>query len=116
MVLYCRGGKKSAKGNPMTAYKEFSGGKLIFYITGEIDESNISLVREEFDNGLALLPNAVILDLRQMTFIDSTGIGMIISRYNKLKKIGVPLYARGLSAQTEKVFKTAGLLNIIGII
>jgi stage II sporulation protein AA (anti-sigma F factor antagonist) len=100
----------------MTAYRELLGGKLIFYISGELDESNVGVASEEFDKGIAEKPAAVILDLSALTFIDSTGVGMILSRYKRLKSAGVPIYVRGLKTQTEKVFRMSGLLGLIGII
>ncbi|MDR2047003.1 MAG: STAS domain-containing protein [Clostridiales bacterium] len=100
----------------MTAYGEFSGGKLIFYFSGELDESNIRVAAAELDGKIAENPTAVILDFSELSFIDSTGIGMLLARYGRLKKAGIPLYARGLKGQTEKVFRMSGLLGIINVL
>ncbi|MDR1906558.1 MAG: STAS domain-containing protein [Clostridiales bacterium] len=99
----------------MTVHREFWGGRLVIYICGELDESNIDIAREEFDKGIADNPNTVVLEMSELKFIDSTGIGMIISRYKRLKSMGVPMYVKGLKAQTEKVFRMSGLLSIIKI-
>lgn len=100
----------------MTTYREFLGGKLIFHISGELDESNISDAKISLDKGIEQRPAVVVLDLSRMTFIDSTAIGMILSRYRKLKSLGIPLCVKGLGAQTEKVFRTSGLLTIIPVV
>ncbi|MDR2091072.1 MAG: STAS domain-containing protein [Clostridiales bacterium] len=100
----------------MTVCGEFLGGNFVLYISGEMDESNVRAAAAEFDRGIEKSPSAVVLDLSALTFIDSTGVGMILSRYGRLKSAGIPLYARGLRAQTEKVFRMSGLLGIIGIV
>ncbi|MDR1940015.1 MAG: STAS domain-containing protein [Clostridiales bacterium] len=100
----------------MTAHSEFSDGRMIFYINGELDESNIGEAKEAFDDGMLRGPSAVVLDLSGLTFMDSTAVGMIISRYKRLKSVGAKLYARGLTRQTERVFRTSGLFGIIEVI
>ena len=57
--------------------------------------------------------NGVIFDLSGMTFMDSTGIGLLIGRYKKLKQFNVPIYISGASVATEKVIELAGLYKIM---
>jgi stage II sporulation protein AA (anti-sigma F factor antagonist) len=100
----------------MTVHGEFLGKRFVLYISGELDESNIREAAEEFDKGIEKNPAVVVLDLTALSFIDSTGVGMILSRYRRLKGAGIPLYAKGLKMQTEKVFRMSGLLGIIEIV
>ena len=45
--------------------------------------------------------------------MDSTGIGLLIGRYKKLKQFNVTSYITGASVSTEKVLELAGLYNIM---
>ena len=55
----------------------------------------------------------VVFDLSGVTFMDSTGIGLLIGRYKKLKQFSIPTYIQGASVSTEKVIEIAGLYKIM---
>ena len=40
-----------------------------------------------------------------VSFMDSTGVGLLIGRYKKLKQLNVPAYISGASVATEKVIE-----------
>ena len=45
--------------------------------------------------------------------MDSTGIGLLIGRYKKLRQFNVPAYISGATVATEKVIELAGLYSIM---
>jgi anti-anti-sigma factor len=45
--------------------------------------------------------------------MDSTGIGLLIGRYKKLKKFNLPCYITGASLSAEKVLEISGLYGIM---
>lgn len=53
------------------------------------------LFKKEFAKALKLGPNELVVDLEKVTYIDSTGIGLLIAAFNSLKdknqKKGSPL-------------------------
>ena len=51
--------------------------------------------------------------LNELTFMDSTGIGMLLGRYKKLKKIGVPMYIENPTVNVEKMLVLAGIYEVI---
>lgn len=55
----------------------------------------------------------VIMDFSNVTFIDSSGLGLILGRYNQLKKYKGSLYMSGVNKQIEKIFNIAGIWTII---
>ena len=57
--------------------------------------------------------SSVVFDLSNMSFMDSTGVGLLIGRYKKLKQFNIPLYITGASINTEKVIELAGLYKIM---
>ncbi|NLL12888.1 MAG: STAS domain-containing protein [Fibrobacter sp.] len=79
--------------NSITAKLE---GKLV---AGSIDEFRERL-KELIKNG----PNTVILDLSDVNFIDSTGIGFLAATYNSLSKTGGTLKIIGLSEEIYDFF------------
>ena len=90
-------------------------GILFIYIFGELDECSASKAKTMLDK--LLLDNLnckkVVFDLSGLTFMDSTGIGLLIGRYKKLKAFNIPLYISGATLATEKVIELAGLYKIM---
>lgn len=85
------------------------------YVDGELDEFSASKAKDILDKLLLdnINSNKVIFDLSGLSFMDSTGIGLLIGRYKKLKQFNVPSYITGASVATEKVLQLAGLYNIM---
>lgn len=95
-------------------YKNISK-TLTLFIYGELDECSASCAKNILDKVIYDNVDAkrVVFDLSGLSFMDSTGIGLLIGRYKKLKQFGVPLYISGASPQTEKVIELAGLYKIM---
>ena len=88
---------------------------LIIYIYGDLDECSASYAKVILDKLILsdLNINKVVFDLSGITFMDSTGIGLLIGRYKKLKKFNIDSYITGASVSTEKVIELAGLYRIM---
>ncbi len=88
---------------------------LTIYVYGELDECSASNAKNIMDKLLLdnLNTKKVIFDLSGLSFMDSTGVGLLIGRYKKLKQFNIPSYISGASVATEKVIELAGLYNIM---
>ena len=45
--------------------------------------------------------------------MDSTGIGMFLGRYKKIKKLNIKMYISGTNSVTDKIFEISGIYTII---
>ena len=83
-------------------------------LIGELDEYSASYTRNYLDD-LFKTPNfsQVIIDLSELEFMDSTGIGVLIGRYKKLKNLRIPIYICNPSLHIEKIFNMTGLFEIM---
>ena len=98
----------------MEVFINFDNLTLVVRLVGELDEHSAEFVRRKLDTVFADNNfNAVILDLSRMSFMDSTGIGVVIGRYKILKKQGKKLYVKNPSITVDKIFKMSGLYEII---
>ena len=61
---------------------------------------------------LAVVQN-FIFDFSGVTFMDSTGIGVLLGRYKKLKAKGMYVHITGASGHIDKILNTAGIYTII---
>jgi stage II sporulation protein AA (anti-sigma F factor antagonist) len=88
--------------------------KLYIFLEGELDDHAAFGLRQRLDNILdGENMNAVIFDLDRLSFTDSTGIGMLIGRYKKLKGRGIPVYLKNVGPHIEKIFKMTGIFEIM---
>lgn len=90
---------------------------LYIYLDGELDQCVADKLRSQLDNCISgTSVDKVILNLKHLSFMDSTGIGLIMGRYKKLKNKNISLYFEEPSAQINKVLMVSGLYSIIPVI
>jgi len=79
-------------------------------IIGEIDHHSAKNMREEIDSSIEnFLPKTLELDFKKVTFMDSSGIGLVMGRYKLMQNINGKIKIINLSNQTKKVMRLAGL-------
>ena len=88
---------------------------VYFYLIGELDEHYARGAKDYVDRILEDLKGytKVIFNLNELTFMDSTGIGVMIGRYKKLQSRNIPIYIINPSRQAEKIFQMSGLYDIM---
>ena len=89
--------------------------ELFVYIYGELDEYSAKGAKSCLDELLLkhLNTERVIFDLSGLTFMDSTGVGLLIGRYKKLKDFNIKTYITGATLSTEKVLELSGIYKIM---
>ena len=98
----------------MNVKTSFDNNILTVYLDGELDASNSEKVKNRLEREFGFIDKgAVILDMSNLYFIDSTGLGMLIGRYKVLLNKGIPLKAKNMNEQVRKIFKISGLNTII---
>ena len=99
----------------MTLQSNRKGENLYIYLTGELDEHTVSIVREHADSLIdenAGLSRAVF-NLAGVRFMDSTGIGFLIGRYKKLKSYGMGMYLENPNSGADKILSLSGVYSLI---
>ena len=91
-----------------------TGNTLFIKLYGELDEYSASYCRDKLDDMFKRNNYAkIIIDLSNLTFMDSTGIGVLIGRYKKVKNSKKTIYITNPNNQIEKIFKMSGLYEIM---
>ncbi len=86
------------------------GEVLTAYLKGELDHHTAAEMRADIDNAIELnMPELLVLDFSGVSFMDSSGIGLVMGRYRNLARRGAKLHISGASPQIYKVMKLAGL-------
>lgn len=94
----------------MSARIEYRKQEICVLLDGEIDHHAASLLRVSIDDAvLHKRPRLLILDFGAVTFMDSSGIGLVMGRYKLLRTVGGRLRVQNLSPAAYKVMRLAGL-------
>lgn len=88
---------------------------LYILLSGELDEYTAPTVRKNLDAILDTQKGFVqiVMDLSELTFMDSTGVGVLIGRYKKMREYNKPIFITNPSRNAERIFKMAGLYEIM---
>ena len=87
---------------------------LIFRITEEIDEFKVKEIRRKADYEIErFMPKRVIFDFNRVSFMDSSGIGMVIGRYKQTSLLGGKMELTNLRPSVKKIFEMSGVLKLI---
>lgn len=89
---------------------------LIVRLKGELDHHTANFFRQPVEKELKkdIIQN-LILNLENLTFMDSSGLGVILGRYKQIKERGGEVVICGLDKQSQKILQLGGLLKIIPV-
>ena len=92
------------------------GGKLTVALTGEIDhhcaKAYIQIISSKIE---AYMPDVCVLDFHDVTFVDSSGIAVVINALRSMSQIEGKLLLTGISPQPMRVFRASGLDKLVEI-
>lgn len=87
---------------------------LTVRLSGELDHSVATGIRRELDVLIdQTCPKKLVFDLKGLDFMDSSGIGLIIGRYKLMTQRGGSVAVREPDAHIDKIFKMAGLYQLV---
>ena len=94
-------------------YDDFVLGAL----KGELDEFTAEHVRLSLDTILSDMSQAkigkLVLDFKDVSFMDSTGIGVLLARYNKFNKHGINIEIKNATGHIDKILEMSGIYQIM---
>lgn len=93
-----------------------SGKLLVVQLSGELDHHSAAEVRSKVDDRLDRMDiKKLVFDFSEVTFMDSSGIGVIIGRYKKLSiRSGVVCIAN-VSGSIKRIFELSGIFKIVKV-
>lgn len=92
-------------------------GTAVAVLNGEIDHHTARSLRSEIDRFvITMQPERLAMDFTGITFMDSSGIGLIIGRYKLMKEWGGQLEIRGTHPYIRRVLKLSGIERIVKIV
>ena len=82
---------------------------------GELDECSAPHVREDLDKIIAMLEpmSEVVIDMKNVGFMDSIGIGVIVGRYKKFRPNFISFVIKNPNRTVDRILKMTGIYSLI---
>lgn len=99
----------------MQVYAGVKNRTLYLSLSGEMDECSSKDARARCDKLIDenLTAKSIVIDLSEVAFMDSTGIGFLIGRYKKAQKLNMPLYISNPNFAADKILNISGIYSLI---
>ena len=86
---------------------------IIVSLQGDLDHHVTEGIRTEIDGMVTERKIFTIaFDFRNVSFMDSSGIGLIMGRYKRIKPAGGRIYVSNLNCRLQRIFGLSGLNSI----
>ncbi len=94
-----------------------NGTYAVALLSGEIDHHNAKEIREKLDKFIiSNQPRELAIDFRDISFMDSSGIGLIMGRYKLISQCGGRLIVKNPREYIKRVLKISGIERLVRII
>jgi anti-sigma B factor antagonist len=87
----------------------------VIAVSGEIDVATAPQLRECLHSVIAVGKSTVVLDLLDVTFLDSTALGVMVGALKRCRELGGDLHVVVADPRIMKIFEITGLSNVFTI-
>ncbi len=94
---------------------EERGSEVVLYLDGELDPHTAPVLQNAIDQWAAAGTNRIVLDLRQLRFIDSSGLRVVIGAHRQLLDAGAELVLTNVSPTAGRLLEITGLSSHLAI-
>ncbi|NCB52242.1 MAG: STAS domain-containing protein [Clostridia bacterium] len=100
----------------MKIYADYSSGSLVIRISGELDHHSARTAMRTIDDFIdEYLPRDTILDMSGLTFMDSSGIALILKVERRMRETGGRAFIQDPAKQPLRVIDASGIDRMIPI-
>jgi anti-anti-sigma factor len=97
---------------PLRIEMELDGHQAHVRCSGEIDQSRADELTQHLGNAMASGANDVVLDMTEVTFLDSTGLQRVIIGATECESLGLRFSLRP-SPRVQRMLEVAGVRDIV---
>lgn len=89
---------------------------LIVRLKGELDHHTADVVKSRMEDAIVSGDvRNVVLSLRDLSFMDSSGLGVILGRYKQITAKGGKMVVCDVSPAVYRLFELSGLFKIVSV-
>jgi anti-sigma B factor antagonist len=91
------------------------GDPYVVHVAGELDADSINELRPLLDDAFRAAPSAIVVELAELDFVDSMGLGMLVTSHNRASDIGIGFEIHHLPESCRRVFEITNLLDVLDL-
>ena len=91
------------------------GAASVLALSGELDLSSSPQLEQELDRALQEGTSQLIVDLRELEFMDSTGLSVLVKAHQRVQEAGVQFAVVKGSAQVQRLLSLTGVADRITV-
>jgi anti-sigma B factor antagonist len=90
-------------------------GRSVLALTGDLDLAAVPRLREEAEGRISAGCDALCIDLGGVTFLDSSGLGILVELRTRTRKSGVDFELLNVPSGPARIITIAGLAETLGL-
>jgi anti-anti-sigma factor len=98
-----------------TVERSQQGGLDVFELHGELDSNAAATLDSEVHEAIVRGASRLMFDLRALSFIDSSGLQVLVRALHRVWPVGGSVWVVGANARTSRVFQITGLDRVFKI-
>jgi anti-sigma B factor antagonist len=91
------------------------GPASVLTLSGELDLASSPALEQELDRALEAGTNQLIVDLRELEFMDSTGLSVLVKAHQRVEEAGARFGVVKGSAQVQRLLSLTGVADRITV-
>lgn len=100
----------------LTMQTELCDQTLIVRLQGELDHHTAEKVKRHLEDRIATEAfTHILVNLHELTFMDSSGLGVLIGRYKQIMERGGQMVVSDVHPSIYRIFEMSGLFKIISV-
>ncbi len=103
-------------GNELQITVKLQGRTATAVLAGEFDLTAATRVRQELDGLIDGGHRRLVVDLRKVSFIDSSGLGVLLGRYRRLSEQGGEMFLVGAQPAVRTVLQMSGVPQVVPVL
>lgn len=96
--------------------EQMVGNVPVVAVRGEIDVATAPRLRDQLVRPEVVQAPRVVVDLSEVSFVDSTALGVLVGAYRRLREAGGELYLVVTEPRILKVFEITDLVRVFSIV
>lgn len=84
----------------------------VVHLTGDVDASVVPELRHSLDEALSHGADSIVLDLKEVTYADSSALGLLVWLDHRLRPRSGRLIIAGANPDVARILELSGLVNV----